>query len=27
MTITNISSSAVVLEKDGLKFKINYNLQ
>ena len=27
MVITNISSSAVVLEKDGLKFKINYNLQ
>ena len=27
MTITSISASAVLLEKDGLKFKINYNLQ
>ncbi len=27
MTITSISPSAVLLEKDGLKFKINYNLQ
>lgn len=27
MTITAISPSAVMLEKDGLKFKINYNLQ
>ncbi len=27
MTITEISQSMVFLEKDGLKFKINYNLQ
>jgi type III secretion system YscD/HrpQ family protein len=27
MTITNISPTVVMLEKDGLKFKINYNLQ
>ncbi len=27
MTITTISPSTVLLEKDGLKFKINYNLQ
>ena len=27
MTITTVSSSVVLLEKDGLKFKINYNLQ
>jgi len=27
MTITAISPTAVMLEKDGLKFKINYNLQ
>ncbi len=27
MTITTISPSVVMLEKDGLKFKINYNLQ
>jgi type III secretion system YscD/HrpQ family protein len=27
MTIMAITSSAVMLEKDGLKFKINYNLQ
>ncbi len=27
MVITAISSTAVLLEKDGLKFKINYNLQ
>lgn len=27
MTITNISPTTVLLEKDGLKFKINYNLQ
>jgi hypothetical protein len=27
MIITSISPSLVVLEKDGLKFKINYNLQ
>jgi type III secretion system YscD/HrpQ family protein len=27
MTITHISQSMVTLEKDGLKFKINYNLQ
>lgn len=27
MTITNIHSTIVLLEKDGLKFRINYNLQ
>jgi hypothetical protein len=27
MTITTISPTIVLLEKDGLKFKINYNLQ
>lgn len=27
MTITNIQSTIVLLEKDGLKFRINYNLQ
>jgi hypothetical protein len=27
MVITAISPTAVLLEKDGLKFKINYNLQ
>jgi hypothetical protein len=27
MIITAISPTAVLLEKDGLKFKINYNLQ
>lgn len=27
MKVTNIESTMVILEKDGLKFKINYNLQ
>jgi hypothetical protein len=27
MTITNIMPTMVLLEKDGLKFRINYNLQ
>jgi hypothetical protein len=27
MTVTNIQSTMVLLEKDGLKFRINYNLQ
>ena len=27
MTIMNIETTMVLLEKDGLKFKINYNLQ